>query len=117
MTTAHQTRDGLLQLQRAIHKTAVDKGWHDEPRTFGDVVALIHSEASEALEAFRDGGDATCVWTRADGKPEGVASEFADVIIRILDASEAMGISTVNELFAKIAYNQTRPWRHGGKSL
>lgn len=40
---------------KEIHGNAVDHGWWDEPRTFGEVVALCHSELSEALEEDRAG--------------------------------------------------------------
>ena len=32
---------------------ARDHGWWDTERTFGDCIALVHSELSEALEAYR----------------------------------------------------------------
>lgn len=42
------------ELVREAFRTARNKGWHDTPATFGDRVALCHSELSEALEAYRD---------------------------------------------------------------
>lgn len=38
-----------------VHKNAVDHGWWEGERTFPEIVALIHSEVSEALEECRDG--------------------------------------------------------------
>ena len=43
----------LSDLQREAHAIAKEHGWWDEERTFGDLIALIHSEASEALEGYR----------------------------------------------------------------
>ena len=43
----------LKALQREAHAIAREKGWWDEPRTFGDLIALVHSGLSEALEAYR----------------------------------------------------------------
>lgn len=57
------------------------KGWANDGRTFGDEIALIHSELDEVAEAFWTWG----LEAPAGEKPEGVGSEFADVLIRILD--------------------------------
>lgn len=49
-------------------------------------------------------------------KPEGIAAEFADTIIRILDTCAAYKIPIEQALLDKMAYNDTRPYRHGGKA-
>lgn len=110
----------ISELQSAVHETAIEKGWYEEPRTFGDLIALVHSELSEALEAFRETGEVG--WTVAKciggpGKPEGAAIELADAVIRILDMAEHYGIDMQKMLLMKHEYNRSRPTRHGGKHL
>ena len=83
--------------------------------TFGELVALAHSELSEALEAYRDRGFIDTV--TENGKPEGVASELADTVIRIADMCGALGIDLSAAVVKKMAYNATRTYRHGGKRL
>ena len=123
----------LNEFVKDIHSNAVAHGWWDEPRSFGEIVALCHSELSEALEEDRAGKqliycetgiklnkdccDDGCVGAACfrdnSAKPEGVAVEMIDCIIRILDWCGQMGIDVEAVLEAKHAYNKTRPYKHG----
>lgn len=109
------------ELMEDAWNTADEKGWHDEDRSFGEHIALFHSELSEALEAYRDAPNDLGVLTLgADGKPEGVMVEIADVLIRIFDSLFTWGIppSVFAQAYdAKSEYNRSRPYRHGGKAL
>lgn len=119
-----------------IHQNAVDHGWWDEPRSFGDIVSLCHSELSEALEAYRDEmpqvccesyrqlcrynckcSGLKCPYFSQSRKPEGIATEMIDCMIRILDWCGREGVDVDAILQAKHEYNKTRAYRHGGKTL
>lgn len=98
-----------------------------------EVVALIHSEAAEVTEEIRDGsplsvgsyehrsahGSYRSLLPENEeftpGKPVGVPSEMADIIIRVLDACAAWKIDIDKAVREKIEHNKTRPYRHGGK--
>ena len=68
---------------QVIHENAKEHGWWDEHRSFGDIAVLCHSEISEAVEAFRNGE--AMYWVDESGKPQGVLTEMADCMIRIMD--------------------------------
>jgi NTP pyrophosphatase (non-canonical NTP hydrolase) len=95
------------------HSTAVKKGWWDTDRSDGELIALMHSELSEALESLRNGN------LPDDKIPEfsGVEAEFADVIIRIMDMSVKRGYNVAEAIEAKMKYNQGREYKHGGKKF
>jgi hypothetical protein len=75
-------RPDLRELAIRVRANAVAHGWHTPPRPLCDAIVLIHAEVSEAVEAYRD--RLLEAWDE-DGKPCGVWSELADVIIRLLD--------------------------------
>jgi NTP pyrophosphatase (non-canonical NTP hydrolase) len=133
----------LADMTAEVAAWTVRKGWRGEgapPRSFGDDVALLHSEISEALEAFRSWGcDRGIIMWDISGtesqfevvppgepyeykvggaaKPEGVPSEFADLLIRLLDCCAVYQVDLFAEFRAKMDYNETRENRHGGKRL
>jgi NTP pyrophosphatase (non-canonical NTP hydrolase) len=98
---------------KQVHQTAKEKGWWDTERNDGEVIALMHSELSEALEALRHGNPPD------DKIPKfsGAEAELADVIIRIMDMAPARGWRVAEAIVAKMAFNATRPHKHGGKAF
>ena len=96
-----------------VHKTAVDKGWWDKERNDSEALMLMVTELAEACEAVRVGNPPD------DKIPEfnGVESELADVIIRIMDFAKGRDYKVAEALVAKIEFNKSREKMHGGKKF
>ena len=117
------------ELVKKYHNTAKSKGWHDSPRRPAEIHMLIVSEVAEATEEVRkntppvyqeQGGVVITpdnpLWI--DGlKPDGEAVELADAVIRIFDYFGSKGWDMEEVLTLKDKYNQTRAYRHGGKTI
>lgn len=103
------------KLATECYKIACEHGWYPEgkERNFGELLALIHSEVSEALESWRNNEPE--VSFSSDGKPEGWMFEIADVIIRSFDLLSSRNADVEYLLTTKMKYNTTRTFRHGNK--
>jgi len=129
-------------VQDECWNTAEASGWHADESSIVEKMALWHSEVTEAIEEVRNGHKPGQVYysykagdreiatntpsrevmkagksTQVLNKPEGVAAEGADVLIRVLDDATRYGFPLVQLLLEKMLYNKTRSYRHGGKSF
>jgi len=102
----------INDLTNRAYQIAKNHGWTEKEIPIPEMCALIHSEVSEMLEAYRSGEPYLHI---KNGKPEGIASELADIVIRVAHYSRVLKIDLNEALKIKLRYNKTRPYRHGGK--
>lgn len=96
------------------YQIAQDHGFKES--TFGEQIALMHSELSEALEDYRHNKGLTEIYYEGE-KPCGIPIEFADTLIRIFDTCKRYDIDLESAIVEKMAYNKNRPYKHGGKKI
>jgi len=127
--------DAMEKLCKKAHQNSKDKGFWDgvENKSVPTKLALIHSEVSEWLEAYRVGIKPTTKTypSPVDGTPivlgmidSGVVrpltneeEEAADILLRLADLCEARNIDLGRVTLAKMQYNASRPHMHGGKKV
>ena len=78
------------------------KGFSAEPSRIWEMLALIHSEISEASDCYKKGLPM-----------EAVGEELIDAIIRILHLLSALGLDAEKLYQEKMAENWERPYRYG----
>lgn len=106
----HTVLKYLDEYGQYINRIAESKGFWDEspsPNVYLAKMALIHSEISEMLEAYRK-----------EKGSEALTEEFADALIRLLDLWAAMEedglVGSLREaVIQKVSKNMQRPRKHG----
>ena len=111
--TEYDTHSAL----QLAHLIDASKGWNEEEKTQGDWAILVMTEISEAFEEYRKNREPGEIYYSSDGKPEGMAIEYADALIRILHWFEYHDLDPRYFMIKKLRYNITRPHRHGGKRV
>jgi len=93
----------IKQLTQLMLEQAKDKGFGTKPEEInvGEKIALIHSEISEAYEAYRH--------KNIDGK-DGFKEELGDSIQRILHLCGIFDIDIESEILKKLESNKNRNW-------
>lgn len=113
-------------MAESVEKNAVEHGFRpmgrcEDREAIAVFVSNEHGEVSELWEAFRAGKlHEPCDKVekmRSMGLPALTCAEeeLADIIIRALDTSRALGIDIGRAITTKHLYNVSRPHLHGGK--
>lgn len=129
----------IEDLVAAATDQAIASGFTVEgtPRIVDTHVALITTEVAELYEAHRDGHGPTehlyehgaddhsyinnsrvsrgQMGREVLGKPVGIPSELADIVIRVCNMAGEYNIDLNRAIAEKMAYNATRPRMHGRK--
>lgn len=90
---------------RRVRQNEREKGFDSSMENFPEKIALIHSEASEALEDWRK------------NREDHIGEELADIVIRVMALAEGIDVDLGDELMDKIEKNADREEKHGGRKI
>lgn len=98
-----EERRTIGDIQKLIMELAEEKGFGTTPEDISvpEKMALIHSEVSEAYEAYRH--------NNIDGK-DGFYEELGDIISRVLHLCGIFNIDIEQEIIQKMEKNKKREW-------
>lgn len=120
----------INELAKKIHQNNIEKGFYEKDKNIGEMLCLIHSEVSEALEADRKDKHANipCFEAFSDfERPKHDAfsfestikdtfeDELADIMIRVMDLAAFKGIDLEKHITLKMQHNSMRIKYHGKK--
>lgn len=121
----------INKLATEIHENNKNKGFYEDDKNVGEMLCLIHSEVSEALEADRK-------WKYSNRETIGLQNmmkrdnetfkemfkglvkdtfqdELADIMIRVMDLAAYKEIDLETHILVKMKYNSLREYKHGKK--
>lgn len=101
----------ISKMSDYIHRWAVGKGFWEQgdKRNEAELIMLMVTELAEACEGIRQGNNPSEHISEFSAAEE----EFADTVIRIMDHCAAKGYRLGEAILAKMAFNETRPYKHG----
>lgn len=121
----------INKLAKQIHSINVKNGFYEDEKNTGEMLALIHSEVSEALESDRKGkytgrynlsylnanmiSDVNFKLEFQNQVKDTFEDELADIMIRVMDLAAYKGIDLEAHIEAKKRYNSLREYKHGKK--
>lgn len=132
----------INKLAKEVHQNAKNHGFFDDKKNIGEMLCLIHSEVSEALECDRKDkyysnsveNQAWFIYGMADKDygqtfnddsffktqfenrvKDTFEDELADIMIRVMDLAAFKRVDLEAHIQAKMRYNALRPHKHGKK--